>query len=203
MDIHRLHQGDLIVQAFIFSKQIMPKTQRIKIFIDGSNFYYSCKNIGILTYPNFDFEEFVNSLVNQDMLVEKTYYVGAIRPQQDDKKSTKLMSKQMKFFSYLKSNGWIITKGYMLKTNNKYHEKGVDVKLALDLVLGAVDDTYDKAILISSDTDLIPAIEQVQLRGKKVEYIGFENKPSNAILRRSKLNKLLTKSYLNKFVVRK
>jgi len=53
-------------------------------------------------------------------------------------------------------------------------EKGIDVKLATDLIVGAVDDKYDTAIVVSSDTDLVPAVDWVRSRmKKKVEYIGF------------------------------
>jgi hypothetical protein len=45
-------------------------------------------------------------------------------------------------------------------------EKGIDVKLAIDLVAGAVREEYDIAILMSTDTDLKPPLEFVRdLRG--------------------------------------
>lgn len=50
-------------------------------------------------------------------------------------------------------------------------EKGVDVKVAIDLVVGAIDGLFDTAILVSSDTDLIPAIKYVRHKGKRVEYV--------------------------------
>lgn len=40
-------------------------------------------------------------------------------------------------------------------------EKGVDVALAVDLVYGAVRKNFDVAIVFSTDTDLIPALEAV------------------------------------------
>lgn len=41
-------------------------------------------------------------------------------------------------------------------------EKGIDVKLAVDLVRAAlVDDDHDVAIVVSADTDLLPALELV------------------------------------------
>ena len=46
-------------------------------------------------------------------------------------------------------------------------EKGIDVKLAVDLVIGAVDNIYDTAIVISSDTDLVPAIKYVRKAKRK------------------------------------
>ncbi|MDY0097014.1 MAG: NYN domain-containing protein [Candidatus Dojkabacteria bacterium] len=180
----------------------MPKKQRVKIFIDGSNFFFYCKELGIPTFPKFDFEKFINFLLEDRELVQKNYYIGAIRAKEDDKKALKMMANQMSFFSYLKKYNWKINKGYLLKSNDKYHEKGVDVKLALDLVLGAVDNQYDIALLLSSDTDILPAVEQVHMRKKKVEYIGFAHRPSIAMISNSKTKKLLTKSDLKKFVIK-
>ena len=40
--------------------------------------------------------------------------------------------------------------------------------------MGAFDDAYDTAVLLSSDADLMPAVEAVRKRFKKrVEYVGF------------------------------
>ena len=43
-------------------------------------------------------------------------------------------------------------------------EKGVDVKLAIDFVLGAIDGEYDVGVVFSTDTDLRPALEMVANR---------------------------------------
>jgi uncharacterized LabA/DUF88 family protein len=40
-------------------------------------------------------------------------------------------------------------------------EKGIDVALAVDLVRLALQGAYDAAILVSADTDLMPAVETV------------------------------------------
>ncbi|WP_419837646.1 NYN domain-containing protein [Candidatus Poriferisodalis sp.] len=48
-------------------------------------------------------------------------------------------------------------------------EKGVDVLLALHLALGAHYDRYDVAVVVSADTDLLPAIEEAVRVGKRVE----------------------------------
>lgn len=48
-------------------------------------------------------------------------------------------------------------------------EKGIDVMMALDIALGARDDLYDVAVVVSADTDLVPAIEEALAAGKRVE----------------------------------
>lgn len=77
--------------------------------------------------------------------------------------------------------------------DNEIREKGVDVQIAIDLVIGAVEDSYDVAIVVSSDTDLIPAIKYVRLKGKTVEYVGFSNAPSLGMIKESDDRILLLK----------
>jgi hypothetical protein len=48
-------------------------------------------------------------------------------------------------------------------------EKGIDVLLALDIAVGAIHRTYDVAIVVSADTDLVPALEQALQSGVRVE----------------------------------
>jgi len=49
-----------------------------------------------------------------------------------------------------------------------YVEKQVDVKLAVDLVSGAMSDEYDVAYLLSADGDFVPAVDKARLAGKTV-----------------------------------
>ena len=50
----------------------------------------------------------------------------------------------------------------------RYTEKRVDVSIAVDMVTMACEGTYDVAYLLSADSDLVPAVEAVRSRGKKV-----------------------------------
>lgn len=52
-------------------------------------------------------------------------------------------------------------------------EKGIDVMLAVDMVMGAIRDEYDVAILMSADTDLLPAAEAVIDAGKWIEFAAW------------------------------
>ena len=48
-------------------------------------------------------------------------------------------------------------------------EKGIDVLLAVDVVRGAYMDEFDTAVVVSADTDLIPALREALRVGKRVE----------------------------------
>jgi hypothetical protein len=47
----------------------------------------------------------------------------------------------------------------------KSRQKGVDVLLAVDMLVGAVDRVFDVAILVAGDADFIPVINEVRRRG--------------------------------------
>jgi uncharacterized LabA/DUF88 family protein len=52
-------------------------------------------------------------------------------------------------------------------------EKGIDVRIALDMAMGAVRNEFDVAVLVSADTDLVPAIEAVIEAGRRVEVASW------------------------------
>ena len=54
-------------------------------------------------------------------------------------------------------------------------EKGVDTSIAIELFHYALDNVYEKAILISNDEDFVPAIEYIQRRGNHIIHASFKN----------------------------
>jgi len=88
-----------------------------------------------------------------------------------------------------------------LKNDGVYHEKDVDVELAVSILVAAYEDLADRILLVSSDTDLLPAIKKAQEKGKTVEYIGFSHKPSIALVAKCARSRLLDKTDVQNFVV--
>jgi hypothetical protein len=54
-------------------------------------------------------------------------------------------------------------------------EKGVDTMIATELIQFGIENIYDKAILISGDEDLTPAIDYIQTKGKEIINAGWQN----------------------------
>jgi uncharacterized LabA/DUF88 family protein len=108
---------------------------------------------------------------------------------------------QQKLFSFLESpeQNFKIYRGFLMNNGGIYHEKGVDVKIAVDLVEGAYKNYFDTAIVISSDTDLIPAFKIVKEQKKSVEYIGFSHSPSFGLQKHATLSRLLIKEDIEQF----
>ncbi len=64
----------------------------------------------------------------------------------------------------------------------RYQEKGVDVGVAVSIVEDALRSEVDRIILVSSDTDLIPAILSAKRAGKNVTYVGFSERLTRALV---------------------
>ncbi len=178
------------------------KKEKVAIIFDGSNFYHILKNknVGIQGTLRYQYRKIAESLANGREIISIKYYVGIARfDKNNPEQSQRLVSGQQKLFVKLEEQNIKLVRGYMMKNDGAYHEKGVDVKIAVDMMIGAYENLYDTVILISSDTDLIPAIEKVIKLKKKVEYIGLSYRPSFGLMKKVSETKLLTKNDLDKF----
>lgn len=127
--------------------------------------------------------------------------MGKIRAKNNSEHAQTLMRKQQQLIARLEKDGAIVQLGYLLASDDgTYHEKGVDVQIATNILRGAFRNEFDTCYLISSDSDLIPAIVAAQSYGKTIVYIGFHHQPSFALLRTAKESKLLTKEDISKFL---
>ena len=215
----------------------MQKT-KVNIFIDGGNFYHLVlRKLGI-TELDFDFDKFATFLANDREIVAmgKRYYIGTVMEKEGDVRSKEAMSKQTTLFTKLKNSHWEIKTSKLRKRMEeikiddrvvdykkllklgiqkieyeRMREKGIDVKLATDLIVGAIDKKYDTAIVVSSDTDIVPAIDWVRNRtDKKVEYVAFsiidnEDKkkstnPSLTLIAKTDIKRTLVVSDLKPFI---
>ena len=177
----------------------MDKTERVAIYIDGNNLYYKLKDLKVESTLEFNYRGFCDFLARGRKIVSYRYYVGAVSVRGNDSKALGMRQKQQKLFSNLEKQGFCVKTGYLMDNNGKYREKGVDVKIATDMLIGAYDNHYDVAILISSDTDLIPAIKYIHYLKKKVEYIGFSHNPSLG-LQKYTLPRLLIREDIEKYI---
>lgn len=172
---------------------------RIAVFIDGSNLYFKLKDLKIPNTTGFDYLGLCNLLARKRNLISHSYYVGVVRAT-DDKKEQERRMAQRKLFNTLMIQRFTIRRGYLMNNNGRYHEKGVDVQIAVDLLVGAYENKYDVAIIISSDTDLIPVIKKIRELGKEVEYIGFSHAPSFALQKNATISRLLIREDIEAFI---
>lgn len=117
----------------------------------------------------------------------KIFYAARLHIHPDTKKkSEELIKLQRKLRNSLVNQGYeFIIAGNVRaqKVDSKivFREKGVDVKIAVDLVSLACDKKLTTAILCSSDSDLQPAIKELKERDVEIVYLGFEASPNKGL----------------------
>jgi uncharacterized LabA/DUF88 family protein len=157
----------------------MPK-ERVMIFIDGSNLYYSLKNLKI---GRVDFQKLIQLLTKGKLLISTFYYNAPLNISINPKKYWE----QQKFFNELRKISDFnvvlckLRKHKRKKGNFVFDVKGDDVHLAVDLVSGAYENLYDTAIIVSGDEDFVPAIKKVQKLGKKIVNAYFKSSSSASL----------------------
>ncbi|MFH1561647.1 MAG: NYN domain-containing protein [Patescibacteria group bacterium] len=173
--------------------------RRCLVLIDGSNFYFKLKNLELHNLLEFNFSGFAKALAGKNKIIRSTYHIGAVRAD-GTKKANKMHADQQKLFFHLKKHGFQYSLGYLLKTDGKYREKGVDVNVAGDIYVATYENLCDHFILVSSDTDLLPAVRKAKEKGKTIEYVGFSHQPSLAMIANCTESRLLKKEDLLPFV---
>lgn len=69
-------------------------------------------------------------------------------------------------------------------------EKGVDVGLAVRMVSEANEET--EIVLVSSDTDLLPAVKTARQKGSKIIFIGYEHRPILSLINLADVTRVIT-----------
>ena|SRR3989304_3245379 len=169
------------------------------LFIDGENFIYkieeSIESQGISKHSvnivNIDLKKLIALALPEYKLERKNFYSAKLQVHPETfTKSKKLILQQRILKTNLEKQGFeFILAGKVMpqvikidgKTKTIFKEKGVDVRIAVDLVSLSCDKKMETAIICSSDSDLQPAIAEVRKRGVEVIYLGFENTPNKGL----------------------
>lgn len=103
-----------------------------------------------------------------------------------DSSDPKFQEQKDRFSAINNIDGLEIRLGRLIKTGeNKtgnYKQKGVDVRLAVDMVSKAYQDQYDFALLLAGDNDFLDVVEAVKDSGKRVFGFYFKDHVSEELL---------------------
>jgi len=162
---------------------------RICIYIDGANFVYGIKTIN-KRYSDFmfDFEKLAKEICGNDELIKVNYYNASLKRKLNINK----WERQQKLFNRLRKikNFNVILckrqKRFTKEDEEFYSIKGDDINLAIDMIMDATKDKYDKAILISGDGDFVPLLRAVKTLKKDVEIYAFKEICSDALIKKNK-----------------
>ena len=172
------------------------------IYIDGENFLFRVADILMSAkiiknkddIVSFDFKRlFENALSAKDPIIR--YYGTRLRlierPPELKRKTTRIIDARRKLASSFSRQGVKFVNSGRLKLrdgdrckkcgNSDLHlqEKGVDVRIAVDIVTESRRGR--ELYLVSSDTDLLPAVEKAKSLEAEIIYVGFYNNLTTAL----------------------
>ena len=173
--------------------------QKTILFIDGENLRHYIEDVLEKTYDrekalilNVNLKQLFKTTLSKIKIDKIIYYSAKLKEHKETlKRSKDLIQKQRALKAKLQNqeftfvmSGYVRPQKVVIDKKEKiiFKEKGVDVKMAVDLVSMACDKIIDTAIICSSDSDLQPAIKEIKHRGVKVIYLGFEFKPNKGLI---------------------
>lgn len=155
-------------------------SSRVCVFIDGSNLYFALKRNNKMT--RVDYYQFSLALAGDRRKLVRTYYYNAVF---DANHFSDKAKSQQSFFDSLDRTPYLELRLGRIIQNREGHrmEKGVDVRMAADMVYYAARDFYDTAIVVTEDQDFSPPIALVKELGKHVELAVFPDAQSREMIR--------------------
>lgn len=122
--------------------------------------------------------------------LRRVYYYDAIVDPSDPKHK-----ERKKYFENIsKCDLYDVKLGRLIKTDDGYRQKGVDILIAIDMLTKAFQNHYDIAAFVGGDDDFIDLIDTVkELAGKRVHGFYFPHNVSQRLFK--KFDKKLDLSY--------
>lgn len=163
------------------------------LLVDGENFKakikaaYRLAGLERPAWHEYDFAGLFAHVLRGTTLAKARFYFGKLRFDPDSpQKSAQLIEEQRLLKTLLEANGFEVVLAGQVRGQGEgrrkvFKEKGVDVRIAVDMVAGACDGMASELILASSDSDLQPAIREVTKRGVRCVYLGFELNPNKGL----------------------
>lgn len=162
------------------------KNERVSVYIDGFNLYFGLREAGFHHCRWLNVKKLAQNLLQANQtLGEVKYFTSRVSNSPDKQK------RQSTYIDALESVGVKIIYGNYQdgsedckRCGHKWRtakEKMTDVNIATHIIMDAYKDTYDMAMLISGDSDLVPPINAVHenFRKKRV-FIAFPPKRHNS-----------------------
>jgi uncharacterized LabA/DUF88 family protein len=142
--------------------------KRVSFYIDGLNLYHSINDIrSFHKYKWLDIKRFCASFIRKDETISRVkYFTSYAHHIADSYTRHKIYIKALQLTDIDIIFGRFGKKTVKCKKCRKefyaYEEKRIDVEIAVNFLADAINDHYDKAFILSGDSDLVPAIKLVR-----------------------------------------
>lgn len=160
----------------------------VLFFIDSGFVSKLSKHFGGGNYIKFKLKDFVSNLCYKNKFISKKIFYYTAPPYQSNNPKKLEIKRKEKYDSFRNSllkEGVVVREGRVqrLRLDGKYQykQKGVDTLLTIDLSHVKEDfPSVKKIVLISSDTDFVPIIEDISKRGLEIILFTYFDRKRNS-----------------------
>lgn len=140
---------------------------RYRFYVDGFNLYHALED-GYQQYKWLNLRKLAEAVVGPHDTIEGICFFTAYA-----RWKPRSVARHKTYVKALRSQGIEIVQGRFMRKQVKCHlchreywthqEKRSDVNIALRILIDAISDAYDTALIVSADSDLLPAIDAVHV----------------------------------------
>jgi uncharacterized LabA/DUF88 family protein len=140
---------------------------RYCFYVDGFNVYYALQQVSEYhKYKWLNYRKLAEGVVGErDQIVGVFYFTAHVRWRADAVQRHKTYIRALRYAGVDTILGRFMDKEVRCHLCQGWYmtheEKRTDVNIALKILGDAIDDLYDKALILSADSDLMPAIQAV------------------------------------------
>jgi uncharacterized LabA/DUF88 family protein len=141
---------------------------KVSAFIDGFNMYHALQEQGCRTLKWLNYHALAEAFISKSReRIEKVFYFTAIVPWDSQKGARHKL-----FIRALECYGVEVVFGKFKEVTRKcrecgksyktFEEKETDVNIAVTMLSEAINDRFDKALLLSGDSDMIAGVKMLK-----------------------------------------
>ena len=143
--------------------------KRVSVYVDGFNLYHALDDLNQDHLKWLDLWSLCEKIIAQDgsEVLDTVKYFSAYATWRE-----KSMRRHQRYVAALRAQGVTVVMGRFKEKRNRcrscgtkyisHEEKETDVNIALKLLEFSVTDKFDKAVIISGDSDLIPPVLKIK-----------------------------------------
>lgn len=152
------------MSGFFFNSRAISMA-RFGVYIDGFNVYHALNN-HYRKYLWLNYHKLAESVIgNRDVISSVVYFSAFVSWKRN------AVARHKNYIKALRSAGVEFVEGRFMRKQTRCHicgrgyttheEKQTDVNIAIRLLSDALEDVFDKALIISADSDLLPAMKAI------------------------------------------
>ncbi len=141
--------------------------EKIAIFIDGSNLFYSAQYLNI----EIDYIKLLQTITSTNRKSVRTYFYTGVDNTNE---------RQQQWLQWMRTNGFRVVSKPLLECQDGKRKANLDVEITVDMI--SISDKVETIVIVAADDSISYAVSHLSQKSCKVEYIGLKTTVNNKLI---------------------